>query len=277
MPTRILLLLLTLFSFLSGCQSNNMGNPAQNRLNEEPYQYVRTPTLKGGTEYAHRIPQPLSLSDLRQKYKSNFILSGSPEKRQIALSFDDAPDTHFTPQVLDALKKENVKATFFVVGNRSEKHPEIIKRIIQEGHAIGNHSYNHPNFAKLDDAAFREQITKTDQILKRLIGYRPVIVRPPYGNITEDQIKWLVSQNRKIINWNVDSLDWKGLSAEQVAINVLADIQPGSIVLQHSAGGKGEDLSGTVKAIPTIIKKLRADGVEFVTIPELLEMNNVAH
>src|SRR5690606_33012994 len=138
------------------------------------------------------IPQPLSLADLHQKYKSNFILSGPPHKREIALTFDDAPDTYFTPQVLDALKKMNVKATFFIVGNRAEKHPEIVRRMVREGHAIGNHSYNHANFNKLSDAALRAQIKKTDEILEKLIGYRPVIVRPPYGNVTEGQIKWLI-------------------------------------------------------------------------------------
>lgn len=272
-----LVLLITIISLISGCQQlQNLQNPTQDELQQQPYTYVRhqTPHLAGGSEYAHRIPQPLSLSDLHRKYKSNFILSGSPQKREIALTFDDAPDTHFTPQVLDQLKKMNVKATFFIVGNRAEKHPEMIARIVREGHAIGNHSYNHPNFNKLNDTAFREQIQKTDQILQRLIGYKPVIVRPPYGNITEGQIKWLISQKKKIVNWNVDSLDWKNLTAEQVMTNILADIRPGSIILQHSAGGKGEDLSGTVQAIPKVIQKLRADGVRFVTIPELLEIDN---
>ncbi len=275
MRTRILGLFLTIFCLMTGCQAENLGDPTHDEIKEQPYTYVRhTPQLAGGSEYAHRIPQPLSLADLHQKYKSNFILSGPPHKREIALTFDDAPDTYFTPQVLDALKKMNVKATFFIVGNRAEKHPEIVRRMVREGHAIGNHSYNHANFNKLSDAAFRAQIKKTDEILEKLIGYRPVIVRPPYGNVTEGQIKWLISQKKKIINWNVDSLDWKNLTAEQVSTNVLSGIRPGSIVLQHSAGGKGEDLTGTVQAIPTIIKKLRADGVRFVTVPELLEIDN---
>lgn len=278
MRAQMLALIIAIFVSISGCQTQNLGNPTQDELQQQPYTYVRqqTPQLAGGSEYDHRIPQPLSLSDLQRKYKSNFILSGSPQKREIALTFDDAPDTHFTPLVLDQLKRMNVKATFFIVGNRAEKHPDIVKRIAREGHAIGNHSYSHPNFNNLSDQAFRKEIQKTDQILQRLIGYKPVIIRPPYGNITEGQIQWLISQKKKIINWNVDSLDWKNLSAEQVTTNILSDIRPGSIVLQHSAGGKGEDLTGTVQAIPTVIKKLRADGVRFVTVPELLEINNRA-
>lgn len=258
---------------LTGCQHPmNLQSPED--PNKTSYQFVRhTPDLAGGSEKKHRIPQPLSLDDLRQKYQSNFILKGSPEKREIALTFDDAPDAHFTPKILDALKKENVKATFFVVGNRVEKHPDIMRRILREGHAVGNHSYNHANFNHLSDDQFRDQIIRTDQILEKFMGYRPNIVRPPYGNVTENQIQWLISQRKKIINWNVDSLDWKGLNADQVSTNVLSAIQPGSIVLQHAGGGEGEDLTGTVEAIPEIVKKLRADGVKFVTIPELLELN----
>lgn len=276
MIQRLLIPCLIFCLLISGCQmqQSEKGNPT---IEDEriPIQQVQhTPDLVGGTEYAHRIPQPLSLSDLHQKYKSNFILSGPADRREIALTFDDGPDQVFTPQVLDALKKENVKATFFIVGNRAEQYPEIVKRMRDEGHAIGNHSYNHANFEKLSDQPFRDQITQTDEIIQRQLGYRPVIVRPPYGNITEKQILWMVSQGKKIINWNVDSLDWKGLTAEQVSTNVLADIKPGSIILQHSAGGEGEDLTGTVQALPKIIQKLRGDGVKFVTIPELLSIEN---
>lgn len=231
-----------------------------------------TPNLEDGPEQAIREPHPLSLADLRKKYQSTFILNGSPDKRQIALTFDDAPDTDFTPKVLDVLKQEGVKATFFVVGNRVEKHPDIVKRMVDEGHMIGNHSYNHANLPKLSDAEFRDQIIKTDELIRQFTGYIPNIVRPPYGNISEEQIKWLASQHKKIVNWNVDSLDWKGLSAEQVRTNVLAHVSPGAIILQHSAGGTGEDLTGTVEALPGIINKLRNDGVTLVTIPELLDL-----
>lgn len=214
----------------------------------------------------------MSLADLRSKYKSTFLLNGSPSKREVALTFDDAPDDRFTPQILDVLKKESVKATFFVVGNRVETHPEIIKRMADEGHVVGNHSYNHANLPKLSDADFRGQVTKTDDLIRSITGYKPMLIRPPYGNISEPQIQWLASQHKKIINWNVDSLDWKGLNAEQVKTNVLAHVRPGSIILQHAAGGTGEDLSGTVHALPDIILKLRSDGVKLVTIPELLDL-----
>jgi len=231
-----------------------------------------TPDLEGGDESRVRMPKPMSLADLHRKYPTYYKLNGPRTKRQAALTFDDAPDAEFTPQVLDALKQAGVKATFFVVGNRIEAHPDIMARIVREGHEIGNHSYSHPNLPKLSDARFRSQIIRTDRIIERHTGAAPALVRPPYGNIDEDQIRWLASKDKRVIGWNVDSLDWKGLNADQVCINVLGHIVPGSIILQHSGGGKGEDLSGTVAAIPRIVRALRRDGVEFVTVSTLLEL-----
>lgn len=262
----------------AGCTQTNVQKAKQSdMLNRTgistPKTQSLTPELAGGPERHLREPSPMSLADLRSKYRSTFLLSGPASKREVALTFDDAPDANFTPKVLDALKKEGVKATFFVVGNRVEAHPDIVRRMVQEGHVIGNHSYSHANLPKLSNSAFREEITKTDSLIRTYTGYTPHLVRPPYGNIDEDQIRWLSSQHKKIVNWNVDSLDWKGLSTEQVATNVLAHVHPGSIVLQHAAGGAGEDLSGTVNAIPELIKKLREDGVKLVTVPELLDIS----
>lgn len=231
-----------------------------------------TPDLHGGPESENRQPRPLTLAELRRKYPSTFVLNAPSHKRQVALTFDDAPDDMFTPQILDVLKREGVKATFFVVGNRIEAHPDIMRRIVEEGHAVGNHSYNHANLPKLPDEQFRAQILETDDIIRRFTGYTPRFVRPPYGEINEEQIKWLASQRKTVVNWNVDSLDWKGLTAEQVAANVLGHVHPGSIVLMHSGGGIGEDLSGTVNALPIIIQSLREAGIDMVTVPELLEL-----
>ncbi|WNQ13975.1 polysaccharide deacetylase family protein [Paenibacillus aurantius] len=261
----------------SGCSQNNLQRAQQSTpqsLSEQTKIRVEslTPNLAGGLEQNIRKPHPMTLADLRNKYRSTFLLNGPGTKREVALTFDDAPDANFTPQILDVLKRKGVKATFFVVGNRVLAHPDIVKRMVQEGHTIGNHSYNHANLPKLTDAEFRDQITKTDELIRQYTGFTPNIVRPPYGNIAEEQIQWLASQHKKIVNWNVDSLDWKGLSAKQVETNVLAHVHPGSIVLEHAAGGTGEDLSGTVLALPKIIDELRNDGVKLVTIPELLDI-----
>lgn len=261
-----------------GQQGQGEGNQSRQETQQQDQQTKQkrdrneTPDLAGGKEKEVRRPHPITLSDLRKKYPSVFVLNGPSSIRQVALTFDDGPDLEYTPQILDVLKEYNVKATFYVVGNRTEAHPEIVRRMHREGHEIGNHTYNHPNLIKLSNDAFQRQLRQTDEVIQRLTGYSPKTFRPPYGNINEEQIKWISSQRFTIVNWNVDSLDWKGLSADQVATNVLSTIFPGSIILQHSAGGKGEDLSGTVKALPKIIEQLRADGVEFVTVSELLNL-----
>lgn len=259
----------------AGCTQMNMQNSKpfkqQGQMGQPRMKTQSTvPDLAGGQERKVRNPSPMSLADLRKKFHSTFILNAPSAKREVALTFDDAPDANFTPKILDVLKKEGVKATFFVVGNRAQAHPDIVRRMMKEGHVVGNHSYSHANLIKINDMEFRNQITKTDRLIKTYAGYVPHLVRPPYGNISEEQLKWLKSQRKKVVGWNVDSLDWKGLNADQVATNVLAHVYPGSIVLQHSAGGTGEDLTGTVRALPKIIRELKKDGVKLVTVPELL-------
>jgi len=229
-----------------------------------------TPDLAGGKESNIRKPEPLTLAELRAKYSSTFLLHGPPAPKRIALTFDDVPDDYFTPLILDTLKQLHVKATFFVVGNRAESHPEIVRRMITEGHIIGNHSYSHANLPKIADSAFRDEVLRTEDIIKKITGKTMLFIRPPYGNVSEEQIKWIASQHMKIINWNVDSLDWKGLSADQVKANIMSNISSGAIVLQHGAGGVGEDLTGTIEALPSMVAELRAQNIEIVTIPELL-------
>ncbi|WP_419889080.1 polysaccharide deacetylase family protein [Paenibacillus xylanexedens] len=213
--------------------------------------------------------EQLTLGQLRQKYADTFKTNG-PSTKKVALTFDDVPDPRFTPQVLDILKKYDVRATFFIVGSRAEKHPDLVKRIVKEGHMVGNHSYNHPEFSKLSMTAFRKQILHTGDIIQRLAGYTPKMIRPPYGDINEEQLRWAAKQHYSIVNWNVDSLDWKGLSKEQVKDNILSAVKPGSIVLQHAGGGVGSNLNGTIEALPEIIEELRNRGYELVTLDEML-------
>ncbi|WP_261378411.1 polysaccharide deacetylase family protein [Paenibacillus agilis] len=276
---RCLFTSLLLAVMTAGCYSNTTGTSNSNQANSvknntiKEYKLVPNgaPELAGGPENKNRNTQPLTLEQLRKKYRSNFHFSGPSTPPRVALTFDDAPDQLFTPRVLDVLKEYKVKATFFVVGNRAQKHPDIIDRIVKEGHILGNHTYNHPNLAKVSNTVFQREVSDTQQTIKKLTGKTMRYLRPPYGNITEEQIKWLVSNKISIVNWNVDSLDWKGLNADQVVANVMGDVRAGSIVLQHSAGGEGEDLSGTVQALPRIIKQLRDQGIELVTVPELLQ------
>ncbi|WP_342435694.1 polysaccharide deacetylase family protein [Paenibacillus sp. FSL L8-0436] len=214
----------------------------------------------------------LSLSQLMRKYPETIKTQG-PRNRMIALTFDDVPDPRFTPQLLDVLRKYHVKATFFVVGSRAEKHPALVKRMIREGHVVGNHSYNHPEFGKLSVNEFRTQIVRTENIIAALAGYKPRLIRPPYGDVNEQQLKWAKSHGYKLINWNVDSLDWRGLSKSQVRNNILSHAGKGAIVLQHGGGGQGSNLRGTIQALPEVINVLRKRGYTFVTVPQMLQVD----
>ncbi|MGZ7441579.1 polysaccharide deacetylase family protein [Paenibacillus sp. TH7-28] len=218
---------------------------------------------------ANAKPKPADLSELQRKYSETFKFHG-PRVKQVALTFDDGPDPRFTPRVLDVLQKQGVKATFFVVGNRAKKFPALVKRIHHEGHLIGNHSFGHPNFGKRSLKQFQAEILRTDKIIQQTVGYRPKLIRPPYGEIREPQIQWVKKNGYTIVNWNVDSLDWKGLDKSKVEANVLGAAGPGSIVLFHAGGGVGSNLNGTVQALPEIIQTMRAKGYQFVDLAELL-------
>jgi len=277
----VLLGLCTMLSiYASGCSTTNTSpqSPSAQKSHEgysiqQRQARVATkeaPSFVGGNESDVRSPKPLTLSELRRKYRSHFIMQGPSDEKRVALTFDDVPDNHFTPQVLDVLRNYGVKATFFVVGNRAEKYPEIMMRILEEGHIVGNHSYDHANLPKLTNEALHNEILRTQNILQAATGRTINFIRPPYGNISEEQIKWLASQHMLIVNWNVDSLDWKGLTAEQIEANIMSHLTPGAIVLQHAAGGKDHDLNGTVKALPHIIEELNRQGIEMVTLDKLL-------
>lgn len=209
-----------------------------------------------------------ALSQLINKYPDTFLVRG-PAVKRAALTFDDVPDPRFTPHLLDVLKQHQVKATFFVVGSRARKHPAIVQRIVREGHIIGNHSYSHPRFGKMGVGPFRDQIERTETVLLRQIGYRPLLIRPPYGEITEDQLLWAKRRGYRIVNWNVDSSDWRSLPRRKVAYNILSSAGRGSIILQHGGGGRGSDLNGSIDALPEVIASLRSRGYQLVTVPEL--------
>ncbi|WP_424766422.1 polysaccharide deacetylase family protein [Paenibacillus sp. sgz302251] len=213
----------------------------------------------------------MSWVELHKQFPDAFLTNGPRNRKRIALTFDDAPDHRFTPAILDILAKYDVCATFFVVGNRAAKHPSIVRRIHNEGHIIGNHSYNHAVLSTLTLNQFRQQILQTDSIIRSEIGYSPHFIRPPYGELLPQQVMWSKQAGFTIVNWDVDSIDWKNNpSSVSIIKNIKKTLQPGSIVLQHAGGGAGQDLSGTINALPQLIRLLRSKGYEFVTLPELV-------
>ncbi|MFL0248437.1 polysaccharide deacetylase family protein [Candidatus Clostridium stratigraminis] len=192
--------------------------------------------------------------------------SGSKEKKQLALTFDDGPDDYYTNKILDILKKYNVKATFFVIGKNAEMHRNTLKRIEYEGHVIGSHTYSHADLNMLNETQIRSELSKTEAILDSTLGHHTKIMRPPFGNNSKEAIKTIASLGYKIVDWSVDTRDWSGASPTKIMEYIKSQVHPGAIILHHSANR----VNNTLEVLPKEIEKLRSEGYEFVTIPELL-------
>jgi peptidoglycan-N-acetylglucosamine deacetylase len=185
----------------------------------------------------------------------------------IAMTFDDGPSATLTPKLLDLLAAHHIKATFFVIGQNVAEHPEIVARAAREGHEIANHSWSHPNLAKMSDESVRRQLRQTDDVIKSATGKRPVLMRPPYGSITTREKRWIHDEfGYDVILWDVDPYDWKRPGPAVVRNRILNETRPGSIVLAHDIH------PGTIEAMPSTFDALEAKGFKFVTVSELLRM-----
>jgi peptidoglycan-N-acetylglucosamine deacetylase len=210
--------------------------------------------------------------DWSSAFPRDIIFHGPRHHRNIALTFDDGPDAYYTPQLLEVLARNNVPATFMCLGENIRGNPEVLYRILCDGHVVGNHSWNHPDMTKLSSEEIEKQIECTNVEFKRLIGVRPRLFRPPYGFLNLDIVCEAISHNHKIIMWDVDSEDWKGIPSYDIERNVLCNIGPGSIILMHSAYFMLGNSINSLEAVDFIIKELKAHKYHFVTLPSLLNM-----
>ncbi|WP_240344166.1 polysaccharide deacetylase family protein [Paenibacillus sp. SYP-B3998] len=191
------------------------------------------------------------------------------KEKQVALTFDDGPDTKYTVEILDILKKKKVKATFFVVGYQVERNPKVLASIVKEGHALGNHTWSHKDLTKLNDRQIMSEIVKANNAIQNITGEVPKYIRTPYGAVSKKVTAVAEQAGQKNVLWNVDTKDWTGATPKEMMKNVKANIKPGGIILMHSFGGKKGDLSNTIKCLPMMIDYLQDQGYSFVTIPEL--------
>lgn len=189
----------------------------------------------------------------------------------IAITFDDGPNAAHTPRLLDMLKERKVKATFFMCGENAVQYPQIVKRMVDEGHEVANHSWNHPQLTKLDDAGVKSQLQRTHDAIIAGGGVAPKLMRPPYGAFTQRQQRWCFGEmGYKCILWDVDPLDWKVRNASHVENEILKHTVHGSIILAHDIH------KSTVDAMPGTLDGLLAKGFKFVTVTELLAMDKPA-
>lgn len=185
---------------------------------------------------------------------------GMSESPKIALTFDDGPG-EATGRLLDELKERNVKATFFVIGEYAEKYPELIQREVEEGHIVGNHTYSHVDIAKLSEEEAKEEIEKTNQIVKEISGATIEYIRPPFGDGKRELEEQM---NLMTVMWSVDPLDWTTENEEEIVNKVVTDTSENDIILLHDC------YESSVNAAIRIIDILQAEGYEFVTVEELL-------
>ncbi|MDM3852102.1 MAG: polysaccharide deacetylase family protein [Aphanizomenon gracile PMC649.10] len=193
-----------------------------------------------------------------------------PEKKVIALTFDDGPWPSSTDKVLDILKKNNIKGTFFVVGQNVKNYPDLTKRVVTDGHTIANHTWHHW-YHHMNPQVAAYEVANTTDIIYQTTGVKTSLFRPPGGNMRNGVAAYAKSNKYAVIMWSSDSMDYSRPGVPRLINNIFREAKPGGIVLMHDGGG---DRSHTVKALPEIISKFRKQGYEFVTVPELLEMQD---
>ncbi|WP_078432162.1 polysaccharide deacetylase family protein [Metabacillus halosaccharovorans] len=203
---------------------------------------------------------------------------GNSKEKEVVLSFDDGPDQTYTSQILDILNKNKIKGTFFIVGENALMHRELVKRMHNEGHEIGNHTFTHPDLASISPFQTKMELNANQRLFQEITGHSMTLFRPPYVANAEpgtksELIPILRAQNMgyTMVGEFIDSDDWKKISSQEIVNRVLEQLPQGNVILLHDGGG---DRSNTVEALPIIIKELKDRGYTFTTIGDLIEKSD---
>lgn len=180
---------------------------------------------------------------------------------QAALTFDDGPDARYTPLLLDGLKERNIKASFFLLGEKIEQYPDLVRRMQEEGHLVGNHTYHHVQLDKLNDTKAREEILKTNNLIYETTGEYPQYMRPPFG-AWKKNLELCVEMLP--VFWTIDTLDWKVQNTDKIIQTVQDEIEDGAIILMH------DEYKTTVEAALDVADELQKKGYELVTVDKLI-------
>lgn len=192
---------------------------------------------------------------------------GDRERPRIALTFDDGPHPVHTGPLLDALAELDAPATFFVVGKDVDANPELVARMVRDGHEVGNHTYRHRYLPLARSRSVEHELRATDRAIAQAAGVVPAVARPPWGGRSPRNVRVFQRLRKRLVLWDVNSFDWKGKPAREVADRVLERARPGSIILMHEAREGG---ATTVDAVRLVIPALRARGFELVTVSRAL-------
>lgn len=188
-------------------------------------------------------------------------------EKVVALTFDDGPDPRYTPDVLNIMAQNQVKATFFVIGKSAERFPGLVEQAVMEGHEIENHTYSHPDLDKSEMISTYEELDRCEQIITKLAGRRPEYFRPPKRLYNNEVIKTAELNDYQVILWTVGMEKQSDRNADDVVNRVMKKIEPGAIILAHDGT---LDRRLTVEALPVLLKKLQEKGYRLVTLKELM-------
>jgi len=195
------------------------------------------------------------------------------ESRSVVLTFDDGPAPPFTEQVLDILAEHRISATFFLCGKNVERHPELARRIVSEGHTIGNHTYSHPFLFARSRRFMAGEIDRAQEAIERITGVRPTLFRPPYGVRWFGLMPILRERGLKMVMWSVMGFDWK-YQTQAIIGAIRRRLHPGAVILLHDGHEQpppaGIDQSSTVEALPTIIEEATRSDLSFAPIERFM-------
>ncbi len=186
-----------------------------------------------------------------------------PAENTIALTFDDGPSPEYTPKILEILKENHINATFFVEGQFAKRYPELIKQIYANGNVIANHTMNHLMLTRLNSKSMQTEISGTNEIIEKILGFQPKCLRPPYGKHNKSIDDYAHSLNMAVLNWDLNSFDYERPGTQKLIAWVLKNTYNRYVILLHDGGG---NRSQTVAALPAIIKGLQEKGFGFETI-----------
>ncbi|MEH7415839.1 polysaccharide deacetylase family protein [Neobacillus drentensis] len=195
------------------------------------------------------------------------------KEKLVAITFDDGPHPIFTPQILDLLAKYNARATFFVAGNKVVRFPDVLKREVEEGHEIANHTFSHIYGYHITSSKLLSELKETDQVIQKYTGIKPSLYRPVGGFYNDDIINTALKNKKEVVlwSWDQDSRDWTNPPAGQMCSYIIKGVKPGNIILFHDwHGSEFSKACSTVTALETILNYLNKNGYKCVTVSELL-------
>ncbi len=195
---------------------------------------------------------------------SNIISNGEPDG--VYLTFDDGPDPIYTPRLLDLLAEHSCPASFFVMGGHSIEHSDIVKRIIDEGHSIGCHGYDHRSTLWAGRSWIRADLSRSVRTISGLIGYSPQMYRPPYGMFGPSTLSVAGALRMRIVLWSLSSGDYRSVSPERIVSNIVGRVKPGDIILLHDRGINVENM---LAALPVILNELGVKGLTPLALKKL--------